>query len=169
MAACPYCGHACRDKGALREHIRHDCAKLESDCIPPEHVRRMRQADFDRDPCYAALHEVGWWACSCMLGMHSSGEPLLGWPPEQQGPLQVMRHHLPGRLHAPRSTRPALTPPGTLLCLAQVQVDLGAVVVRPMHREHAFETALLLTEAFLVDRSPPAFPWMLCALPFASP
>jgi hypothetical protein len=43
-------------------------------------------------------------------------------------------------------------------------VDLGSVVVRPMHREHAFETALLLTEAFLVDRSPPAFPWMLCAL-----
>ena len=58
MAACPYCGHACRDKAALREHIRHDCKELEADCIPPEHVRRMRQADFDMDPCYAALHEV---------------------------------------------------------------------------------------------------------------
>ena len=58
MAACPYCGHACRDRGALREHIRQDCQQLEADCIPPEHVRRMRQQDLDRDPCYAPLHVV---------------------------------------------------------------------------------------------------------------
>lgn len=58
MAACPYCGHACRDRGALREHIRQECRELEADCIPPEHTRRMRQQDFDRDPCYAPLHVV---------------------------------------------------------------------------------------------------------------
>lgn len=43
----------------------------------------------------------------------------------------------------------------------QVHSDMGRIVIRPMHREHIFETALLLTEAFLVDRNPPTFPWMM--------
>jgi hypothetical protein len=30
-----------------------------------------------------------------------------------------------------------------------------------MHRDHIFEAALVLTEAFLVDRHPPAFDWMM--------
>ena len=36
-------------------------------------------------------------------------------------------------------------------------------MVRPLHEAHAYETALILTEAFLIDRQPPEFPWMLCA------
>jgi hypothetical protein len=43
----------------------------------------------------------------------------------------------------------------------QVQCELGRIVIRPMHREHIFETALLQTEAFLVDKNPPTFPWMM--------
>ncbi|CAL8467740.1 g7278 [Coccomyxa elongata] len=46
----------------------------------------------------------------------------------------------------------------------QVHSDMGRIVIRPMHREHIFETALLLTEAFLVDRNPPTFPWMIADL-----
>ena len=47
-----------------------------------------------------------------------------------------------------------------LSCL-QMETDLGRIVVRPMHRQHTFETALLTTEAFLVDRNPPEFQWMM--------
>ena len=54
--------------------------------------------------------------------------------------------------------RAALT---SVLAPLQTETALGRLVVRPMHRQHAFEAALLLTEAFLVDRNPPAFPWML--------
>ena len=50
-----------------------------------------------------------------------------------------------------------------MCCPGQTQLDVGQLVVRPMHRSHTFEAALLLTEAFLVDRNPPSFPWMLCA------
>ena len=52
---------------------------------------------------------------------------------------------------------------GTLIAAAvmQVETDLGRIVVRPMHRQHIFETALVATEAFLVDRNPPEFQWML--------
>ena len=52
---------------------------------------------------------------------------------------------------------------GTLIAAAimQVETDLGRIVVRPMHRQHIFETALDATEAFLVDRNPPEFQWML--------
>ena len=45
--------------------------------------------------------------------------------------------------------------------MTQVETDLGRIVVRPMHRQHIFETALLATEAFLVDRNPPDFWWMM--------
>ena len=52
---------------------------------------------------------------------------------------------------------------GVLIAAAimQVETDLGRIVVRPMHRQHIFETALVATEAFLVDRNPPEFQWML--------
>ena len=46
---------------------------------------------------------------------------------------------------------------------AQDESELGQLVVRPLHEAHAYETALILTEAFLIDRQPPEFPWMLCA------
>lgn len=36
--------------------------------------------------------------------------------------------------------------------------------MRPLHESHAYETALVLTEAFLIDKQPPEFFWMLCAL-----
>ena len=60
--ACPYCGAACQDRAGLREHVRRECGELERDCIPANQIWRMRQEDFDRDPCYAALYEVhqGW-------------------------------------------------------------------------------------------------------------
>ncbi|KAK9909343.1 hypothetical protein WJX75_000764 [Coccomyxa subellipsoidea] len=48
--------------------------------------------------------------------------------------------------------------------LHEVQCELGRIVIRPMHREHIFETALLQTEAFLVDKNPPTFPWMIAEL-----
>lgn len=56
--ACPYCGEAFLDKGGLREHVRRSCTELERDCIPSDQIRRTRQEDFDRDPCYAALYQV---------------------------------------------------------------------------------------------------------------
>eukprot|EP00884_Botryococcus_braunii_P016566 jgi/Botrbrau1/3593/Bobra.0078s0044.1 len=40
----------------------------------------------------------------------------------------------------------------------------GRLVVRPLHEQHAYEAAVLLTEAFLVDSDPPRFPWMLAEL-----
>jgi len=46
---------------------------------------------------------------------------------------------------------------------AQDDSELGQLVVRPLHEAHAYETALILTDAFLIDRQPPEFPWMLCA------
>ena len=58
--ACPYCGQTCLDKGRLREHVRRDCGELERDCIPADQIRHVRQADFDRDPCYAPLYQVRW-------------------------------------------------------------------------------------------------------------
>lgn len=45
----------------------------------------------------------------------------------------------------------------------QEETELGQLVVRPMHEAYAYETALILTEAFLVDKRPPEFSWMLCA------
>ena len=48
-----------------------------------------------------------------------------------------------------------------VLSCMQMETDLGRIVVRPMHRQHIFETALLATEAFLVDRNPPEFQWMM--------
>ena len=50
----------------------------------------------------------------------------------------------------------------------QVETDVGRIVVRPMHRQHIFETALVATEAFLVDRNPPEFQWMLYVTPLPS-
>jgi hypothetical protein len=55
-----------------------------------------------------------------------------------------------------------------MCCPGQTQLDVGQLVVRPMHRSHTFEAALLLTEAFLGERRPPSFPWMLCAPPTCS-
>jgi hypothetical protein len=37
----------------------------------------------------------------------------------------------------------------------------GRLLVRPLHWQHTYEAALLLTEAFLVDTDPPPFMWML--------
>ena len=48
-----------------------------------------------------------------------------------------------------------------VLSCVQMETDLGRIVVRPLHRQHIFETALLATEAFLVDRNPPEFQWMM--------
>lgn len=54
-------------------------------------------------------------------------------------------------------------------CARQEDTELGTLVVRPLHESHAYETALILTEAFLIDNQPPKFDWMLCAtLPHSS-
>ena len=45
----------------------------------------------------------------------------------------------------------------------QEETELGQLLVRPLHEAHSYETALILTEAFLVDKRPPEFSWMLCA------
>ncbi|KAK9835072.1 hypothetical protein WJX81_008531 [Elliptochloris bilobata] len=44
------------------------------------------------------------------------------------------------------------------------ETELGRLVVRPLHESHAYETALVLTEAFLIDNQPPEFSWMLAEL-----
>ncbi len=119
----------------FRDHIRDECPDLDADCIPAAHTRRITQEQLDSDPCFAPLHQVIQEGSLCLC----VGCLALDMPKRTAANIKVLR-------------------PGSNV---QVNSELGRIVIRPMHREHIFETALLQTEAFLVDRNPPTFPWMM--------
>jgi hypothetical protein len=58
LLVCPYCGNPCRDRSALRSHIRDVCSHLTADFMQPGFVREVSQAALDADPRYAPLHVV---------------------------------------------------------------------------------------------------------------
>jgi len=58
LLVCPYCGHPCRDRSALRSHIRDACSHLTADFMQPGFVREVSQTALDADPRYAPLHVV---------------------------------------------------------------------------------------------------------------
>ena len=47
------------------------------------------------------------------------------------------------------------------LLSSQERISSGLLRIRPMHMQHTFETALVVTEAFIIDMKPPHFGMLL--------